>query len=174
MRIGLRKNRYPIVIGGAFALLFCLLLAIRLGFFTEGAAVERQVGKKVTALPAREAWLTISQAGRKIGYAHRNFRPTDTGYRLSEEVLLHINTMGVAQALHFQTEGDLDPRMALTSFNFALDSSLFRFVAQGSVKDNLLTVQAGVPGEEKRLSIILREPLHLSAGLYETARLTDL
>jgi hypothetical protein len=173
MKINLKENGYPIV-GGAIALLFCVLLTFRLGFFDGTSAVERQVVKKIDVQPAREAWLTISQAGRKIGYAHRNLQPTATGYRLSEKVLLHINTMGVAQALHFYTEGDLDHRMDLTSFNFGLDSSLFRFVARGSVQGNLLTLQAGAPGEEKKLQIVLQEPLHLAAGLYETSRLTDL
>lgn len=172
MLMHLRAHGYSIV-GGAIALLFCLLLTFRLGFF-ERRPAERHVDKNISASPAREGWLSIYQAGRKIGYAHRNFRPTEAGYRFNEEVLLHINTMGIVQALHFQTEGDLDPHMGLTSFNFNLDSSLFRFVARGSVKDNLLTLHAGVPGEEKQLDFVLKEPLHLAAGLYETSRLTDL
>ena len=169
----LRKNGYPLM-GIAVALLFGLLLAYRLGFFAEDLAVERPDVNKVNAHPDQEAWLTISQAGRKIGYAHRNFRSTATGYHFSEEVLLHINTMGVAQALRFQTDGDLGTRLELRSFYFNLDSSLFRFVARGSVRDKLLFIRAGAPGEEKKQLVFLKEPLYLSAGLYETARLSDL
>jgi hypothetical protein len=174
MQIDFRK-KWHWMAGGAFALLFLLLLSFRLGFFRENPAAVRNMHLAVGVLPAKDdAWFTISQGRRKIGYAHRRFFPTEAGYRLTEEVLLRINTMGVVQALNFQTEGNLDSRLTLTSFNFRLNSSLFRFAARGVVRDRLLTLHAGVPGEERKLEIILREPLHLSSGIFDVSRFAGL
>jgi len=46
---------------------------------------------------------------------------------------MQINTMGVTQALNILTEGDFEPRYDSFSFNFDLNSNLFRFNAHGHV-----------------------------------------
>ncbi len=172
MRIDFRKNWHRFA-GSAFVGLFLLLLFFRLGYFEEKAA-EIPLENAPPVHAGAESWLVISQEGRKIGYAHRRFLPTATGYHLTEDVLMHINTMGVVQALSFKTEGELDARMNLRSFNFYLDSSLFRFIAHGFVRDRLLTLHLGQPGEEKKLEIPIKGALHLAAGILETSRFKGL
>jgi hypothetical protein len=174
MQIDLRKKWHWLV-GGTFALLFILLLSFRFGLFSENPAGIPDMHPAVGVGPVKDdAWFTISQGRQKIGYAHRRFFPTEAGYRLTEEVLLRINTMGVVQALYFQTEGNLDTRLKLISFNFKLNSSLFRFAARGVVRGKFLTLHAGVPGEERKLEIALQEPLHLSSGLFDVSRFAGL
>jgi len=155
-------------------LLFLSLLSFRLGVFSENTSTDRNINRDIVTLPEREAWFSIFQEGRKIGYAHRRFLPTKAGYRLTETVFLRINTMGVVQALRFQTDGELDSRMVLKSFNFDLNSGLFRFDARGEIRDGLLILYAGSPGEKKKMEINLPEPLHLSAGIFEISRFAGL
>ena len=173
MHVDLRTKRHWLV-GSGFILLFCLLLTFRLGWWEGRAPARHGAGDAQPFLTARDDWFTISQEGRKIGYAHRTIAPTTTGYDLQEEVLLYINTMGVLQPLHFQTAGSLDSRMRLTAFTFGLNSGLFRFNARGVVKGKLLHLQIGAPGEEKAAEIVLKEPLYLSAGVFEVSRLVGL
>ncbi|MDP2725155.1 MAG: hypothetical protein Q8O44_02660, partial [Syntrophales bacterium] len=155
-------------------MLFLALLSFRLGLFSENTSADRKINRGIATLPEREAWFSISQEGRKIGYAHRRFLPAKAGYHITETVFLRINTMGVVQALRFQTEGELDSRMVLKSFNFYLNSGLFRFDARGEVRDGLLILYAGLPGEKKKMEIDLPEPLHLSAGIFEISRFAGL
>lgn len=168
-----RKN-WHYVAGGALALLFLGLLSFRLGFFKENMVTNRDADILVNTLPEREAWMAISQEGRKIGYAHRRFFSTESGYRLTEEVFLRINTMGVSQVLRYRTEGNLSSGMALTSFKFNLDSGLFSFAARGAVRDKLLTLYAGAPGEENKVEVSLKEPIHLAASMFELPRFKGL
>lgn len=167
-------GKWPRYVGSAFAGLFLLLLAIRLGYFEKRIPDKDRLPSVLPRPIAGEAWLTIAQGGKKIGYAHRLFLPTLTGYRLSEDVRMCINTMGTNQALFFTTEGELDPRMNLTSFRFILNSSLFHFAARGFVRDNLLTVHVGERGKGEKLEITLKAPLHLTTGILETARASGL
>ncbi len=76
--------------------------------------------------------------------------------------------------MHYQVEGNMDPRMTLKSFTFDLNSSIFHFTARGIVKDNILTLYAGLPGEENKMEISLKEPLHLAASMFELPRLKGL
>lgn len=173
MQINLRQH-WHYAAGGTFFLIFLVLMTFRLDIFRENTAANRSVEPVAVALPERDAWMTISQEGRKIGYAHRRFFSVASGYRSTEEVFLRINTMGVSQALRYQTEGELSASLALASFKFSLDSGLFSFTAQGTVTDRLITVYAGPPGEEKRAEVPLKEPIHLTASLLELPRFKGL
>lgn len=167
-------GKWQLLAGGAFAGLFLLLLAVRLDYFEDQPAGRGRVGSPLPRTTASEAWLTITQGGRKIGYTHRQLQPTSTGYRLSEEVRMRINTMGANQALHFATEGNLDSRMNVTSFSFVLNSSIFHFAARGFVRGNLLTLNIGERGKEEKLQISLKAPLHLTSDILEAARFAGL
>ncbi len=169
--------KWPRLAGVAFALLFAVLLSLRLGLFREQAAdragqEERAV--PASAKPVRDIWLSISQEGRKIGYARRRFLSVNGGYQWREEVFLRINTLGVVQPLSFQTEGNLDPQMLMLSFKFNLSSSLFHFTARGTVKDNRLILWAGKPGEEKKTEMALRGPVRLPVELLEASQIAGL
>lgn len=153
--------------GLALALLFFILLILRLGWLDHNQREAEPTGIHGSTAPAGDRWFAIFREGRRIGYAHRQFSPTDAGYRIREDVLMHINTMGVTQALSFQTEGNLDTRLNLTSFRFYLNSGLFRFHAHGTVRGRILEVTLGQPGEESRLKIDLKAPIQLAAGITE-------
>jgi hypothetical protein len=82
---------------------------------------------------------------------------------------MQINTMGVTQALNILTEGDLNPDMTLSSFNFDLNSNLFRFNAHGRVVKNKLILSTGLPGAQEKSEIPLKDIPHISGNIYDTA-----
>jgi hypothetical protein len=145
------------IVGAGFVVLFIVLLAVRIyypGQFSVFPAKD-QTGPDFSRVHTRqdkEAWLNISQGGRKIGYAHRRLIRTDKGYHSVESVVMKINTMGVLQGITFKTNGYLNPDMTLSSFDFDLRSSLFRFKAQGVVNGKQVTLYTEMPGSEKKRS----------------------
>jgi len=167
------KVKWHWIAGGACALLFIVLLTIRLGFF-ESEQEKQTKGTddtvpRIVAYRDRETWMNISQNGRKIGHAHRHFSRTEKGYRVVESVFMRINTMGVVQGLTFKTEGNLHSDMSLSSFDFVLRSSLFHFKVRGMMDGKKLTLYTEMPGSEKKSVMVLRETPHLSTGMIESA-----
>ncbi|MDO8785676.1 MAG: hypothetical protein Q7J12_05610, partial [Syntrophales bacterium] len=150
--------------------LFFLLLAFRLDLFGERfpASPELDTPSQIRVLPDREVWMTISQKGGKIGYAHRRFSRTGKGYRLVESVFMRINTMGVVQGISLETQGELHPDMSLSSFDFRLHSSLFSFTVRGVVNGKRLTLYSGTGDSLKRTEIALQETIHLPDGILES------
>jgi hypothetical protein len=155
--------------GGAAILLFGALLVVRLGI-PEGVLSPSGGGAPAIQgdLPAGETWMAITQGGRKIGHAHRSIAKTEKGFRLTEEVFMRINTMGIVQPLTVRTEAELKPDRTLASFRFDLGSSLFRFRAEGTVAGKEMTVRIGGPGEEKSSVIALAEAPYLGGGIMES------
>ncbi len=173
--MNLYRIRLNWVIGTGFALLFTFLLILRLGFFQE----RETEGKKDHALfpltrPDREIWMNILQKDKKIGYAHRKFYKTIDGYRILESVHMKINVLGMAQDIRFKTLGDLYPNLTLSSFEFELQSGLFRFKARGTVKDNILTFFAGPEGSEQKVDFTIAKDIHLPVGILEGGVSQDL
>jgi len=168
MQIGRFKLHW--IIGTLFALLFAFLLIIRLGILEEGEAdhshrslrpISEDTGKD------RETWMNIYQQGEKIGYAHRQFYRTLEGYRIVELVSMQINLMGMVQEIRFKTEGNFHHDLTLSSFDFELQSSLFRFNARGTVKGRTLAVLAGKPGSEQKIDLPFERDTHLSISILE-------
>jgi hypothetical protein len=123
----------------------------------------------------RETWMNIYQQEQKIGYVHRQIFKTLEGYKILESVFMQINTMGMMQALRFKTAGNLKPDLTLSSFDFELFSSLFRFKARGTLKDKTLTLSmASGAGPEQKLNLPLKKDIHLSVGLLEILSARDL
>src|SRR5450759_4440871 len=138
------KFKWNITWGVFITLVFLILLFIRLEFFQkkpEPATIEQMPATQKT----QDTWMHIYQNNKKIGVAHRLFTAGEKGFNFSETVFMQINTMGVIQALHVFTEGNLNPDMTLSSFNFNLNSSLFRFNAHGLVTKNKLILFTGLP-----------------------------
>ena len=116
----------------------------------------------------RETWMNIYQNEQKIGYVHRQILKTLEGYKIVESVFMQINTMGMMQDLRFKTAGSLKPDLTLSSFDFELFSSLFRFKARGTLKDKILTLSmSSGAGPEQKLNLPLKKDVHLSVGLLE-------
>ena len=123
----------------------------------------------------RETWMNIYQQEQKIGYVHRQIFKTLEGYKILESVFMQINTMGMMQDLRFRTVGSLKPDLTLSSFDFELFSSLFRFKARGALKDKTLTLSmASGAGPEQKLNLPLKKDIHLSVGLLEILSARDL
>ena len=154
-------------IGSFFILLFIFLLMVRLGIIGgRGEDGDHLLPTQVKA--DRETWMNIYQQEQKIGYVHRQIFKTLEGYKILESVFMQINTMGMMQDLRFKTAGSLKPDLTLSSFDFELFSSLFRFKARGTLKDKTLALSvASGAGPEQKLNLPLKKDLHLSVGLLE-------
>lgn len=163
------RIRWKWIIGALFALIFVLLFTLRLGLFQkrESDLKEERPFHAQTQVD-RETWMNILQQGQKIGYAHRQFYKTDSGYRILESVFMQINTMGMVQDIRYRTEGNFYPNFTLSHFDFDLQSSLFRFKAYGVVKENTLTLITRTPGSEQKIDIRLEKDIHLPIGILET------
>ncbi|MFA4916481.1 MAG: transglutaminase domain-containing protein [Syntrophales bacterium] len=166
-------------IAGAVSIaLFLLLLTFRLDLLGEGAGAVREPSlhspSNTRIFPDRESWMSISQQGQHIGYAHRLFSGTRKGYRFVESVFMRINTMGVVQGISFKTEGELNPDTSFSSFNFHLNSSLFSSTVHGKVEGRCLTLYSGTGGSLKRTEVLLEEVPYLANGIFEAIRAAGL
>ncbi len=159
------------VAGGVFALLFTLLLAVRLDVFPKFARHPQGEAPGAASVSREEdQWMAIYQGRNRIGYAHRELTGTGRGYRFNEAVLMRINTMGVVQDIRLRTTGEMNPDMTLSAFRFDLRSSLFRFTAHGAVRDGQETVHYGPPGEERKIEIALQAAPRLSGNIFDSLR----
>jgi hypothetical protein len=161
------KIRWSLVGGVFVTITFLTLLAIHLEIFrqnpepppVQSAAVQR---------PA-ETWMNIYQNYKKIGVVHRTFSAADKGFHFSEKVFMQINTLGVIQPINISTKGDLNTDMTVSSFNFDLTSSLFRFNAHGYVANNKLLLFTGMPDAQQKSEIPLKVIPHMSGSIYDAA-----
>jgi len=169
-----RRIRLHWFIGSFFILLFIFLLMFRLGLIEKGEEDgDHLLPTQVQA--DRETWMNIYQQEQKIGYVHRQIFKTLEGYKILESVFMQINTMGMMQDLRFRTAGSLKPDLTLSSFDFELFSSLFRFKARGTLKDKTLTLfMASGTDPEQKLNLPLKKDIHLSVGLLEILSAKDL
>lgn len=168
--MGKIRSRWHWFAGGCVILIFALLLAVRIGGLHKPfSKTEDNASRRPGVVPDGEFWMNISQSGRKIGYAQRNYSRTDEGFRFSENIFMRINTMGIVQPLTVRTVAGLKPDRTLASFQFDLGSNLFKFTARGVVEGKKLTVRIGGPTGEKTRVIDLAEPPYLGGGILESA-----
>ena len=159
------------IAGGGFILLFVVLMAIRLDVFSRTEPILPWRSTPVAKPPRSEDhWMAITQAKRKIGYAHRTLTTTEKGYRLEESVLMRINTMGVVQDIRMKTQSDLHADMSLSAFNFDLQSHLFRFSVRGVMKGKEATIHYGPPTAPRKMVLPLPEAPHLSNSMFDSLR----
>jgi hypothetical protein len=173
------RIKWQWIVGIIFLFLFTGLLSVRLNLFhdsneTIAEKIKNLRPPDINGFSPRETWLSISQKGQKIGYAHRSFAKTSSGYRFSEFIFMRINTMGITQGIRFKTQGDLKPDMTPSNFNFELQSSLFQFAVDGVVKGNRMILYMGAPGSKKKVDIVFKEVPRLVNGLLESVWTADL
>jgi len=165
------KIKWHWITGSGFALLFAILLSVRLGVFSSPA---RLLPWQKTPAPMisrnEDQWVAIMQAKHKIGYAHRTLKAAGKGYHLEESVLMRINTMGIVQDMRMKTESDLHGDMTLSAFNFDLQSQLLRFTAHGTIQGGEATIYYGMPTALRKMVLPLQEVPHLSSTMYEVLR----
>jgi hypothetical protein len=173
--MAIHKIKLYWIIGTAFALIFTFLFILRLGIFQkrETDAREDHPFHAQTRMD-RETWMNILQEGQKIGYAHRQFYKTNTGYRIQESVFMQINTMGMVQDIRYKTEGNYYPNLTLSHFNFNLESSLFHFKVWGVVKGRSLMLFTNLSGSGQKIEIPLEKDIHLPIGMLETLNIEKL
>ncbi len=159
------------IAGAGFAILFVILLAIRLDVFSRPGQIFPWRSTSV-AKPLRsdDHWMAITQGKRKIGYAHRILTTTEKGYRLEESILMRINTMGVVQDMRMKTQSDLHADMSLSAFNFDLQSQLFRFSVRGVIDGAKATIHYGSPAAPRKMVLPLQERPHLSNSMFDSLR----
>jgi len=166
-----KKIKLSRIAGVLSIVIFFSLLAVRLGVF--------QTAEKEEVLPRtvhsetwkdREQWMNVLQNGKKVGYVQRQYFRAGDGYKITEQVFIQVNTMGMGQDLRFKTVGHFADDLTLASFNFDLKSSLFRFKAWGIRNGDRLTLFAGTPGSEQRTEIPFDKEIHLPVSLLEAVR----
>jgi hypothetical protein len=162
------KIKWNITWGIIVTIAFFILLAFRVEFFQEKTPIVVLDQARIAHHPD-ESWMNIYQNKKKIGFVRRTFISREKGYHFDENVFMQINTLGVPQALSISTQGDLNPDMTVSSFNFDLNSSLFRFNAHGSVINNKLILFTGLPGAQQKSEIPLPSIPHMSDGIYDAA-----
>jgi len=114
--------------------------------------------------------MNIYQKNRKIGVIQREFIGLETGgFQTKENITMQINTLGTTQLLHIENETYLNEDMSLSSFEFNLGSSLFRFNARGLVTGDKLVVLSGIPSSQHRSEIPIEDIPFISGNIYEAA-----
>lgn len=161
----IKPNR---IIGIVLGFIFVFLLLVRLGVFQKGEEELSSLASISQTSAERETWMSILQKDQKIGYVHRQFMKTAEGYRILESVLMRINTLGMVQDIRFKTIGDLNHRLALSAFDFELQSSLFRFKARGGVKGKTLIIYSGPTGSEQKIDLPVEKEIYLPTGILES------
>ncbi|OGP91370.1 MAG: hypothetical protein A2031_03235 [Deltaproteobacteria bacterium RBG_19FT_COMBO_43_11] len=163
------KIKLSIVWGIFITLVFLTLLVIRLELFQKKSGGIAVVQKAAIQRPA-ETWMNIYQKEKKIGFVQRKFIILETGgFQTKENVIMQINTMGIIQALQISTETALNPDMSFSSFNFDLNSSLFRFNARGYVAQDKLILFTGLPSAQQKSEIPLKDIPYIGGNVYEAA-----
>ncbi len=168
------KIKWNTAWGIGVTLVFLVLLAVRLDFFKDQPApVPLSPMAEIARQP--ESWMNIYQNRKKIGVIRRTYHALENGrYQTTENVTMQINTMGITQALQISTETELNPDMTFSSFNFQLNSSLFRFNARGYINKDKLILYAGLPSAEENIIIPISDIPHISGNIYEAAFRTGL
>jgi len=168
------KIKGNIVWGIVITLVFLGLLAVRLELFKE-KPMDNPASQKFEVSRSPESWMDIYQNKNKIGVIHRKFNALEGGrFQTEEFVTMQINTMGISQALNLSTETELNPDMSFSSFNFDLNSSLFRFHARGYVRKDKLILFTGLPQAQQKTIIPIKDIPHISGNIYEAAFLAGL
>lgn len=162
----------PFLIGLiVFGLLFAMLFSIRLDLFNRVFhGPEPMPFFSNSAVIDRDSWMNIFQNGRKIGSSHTTFSKIDTGYLLSEDIYMRINTMGFVQDINLRTGGRLNPDFTLSSFDFEISSGRFRFTAQGTVSDDVLSIKTQSLGASRIIDINIEDKLYVAAGILDSVR----
>jgi hypothetical protein len=166
------KRMKPFLIGLiVFGLLFAMLFSIRLDLFNRVFhGPEPMPFFSNSAVIDRDSWMNIFQNGRKIGSSHTTFSKIDTGYLLSEDIYMRINTMGFVQDINLRTGGRLNPDFTLSSFDFEISSGRFRFTAQGTVSDDVLSIKTQSLGASRIIDINIEDKLYVAAGILDSVR----
>jgi hypothetical protein len=150
--------------GAAFVALFLIRTDALRQFFSASRSLP---DRAVQNAAGRDAWMSIFQNQRRIGFAHRRLIPKTAGYELEEDVVMRINTMGMVQSIAMRTRADLHSDLALDRFEFDLRSGGFRFTAQGAAAGEVLRILTETAGHQRRMDMPIRGKVYLTATLMD-------
>jgi hypothetical protein len=160
-----RKHIYRIV-GLIFGVAFLLLFSIRTGLYQKVFLRPQTLSlSSIGEVSERDSWMNIFQNDRKIGFSHTTFSREPSGYLLQETVYMRINTMGMVQDINIKTAGRLHPDFTIAELNFQIDSGRFRFVVEGTVSGNVLSVQTESAGDRRKMDFKIPEKTYLMVGI---------
>jgi hypothetical protein len=169
----MNKVKWNIFWGVLISLAFFSLLAIRLNFFQKKSEPVEPIQITKSQRP-EDSWMNIYQDKRKIGFIHRTFEKAGEKFLFNENVFMQINTMGVLQDINILTKGHLNPDMTISSFDFNLNSGIFRFNAKGHVEGNKLILFTGTPEAQEKSEFPLNDTPHISGSIYDAAFLSKM
>ncbi|MBI9088965.1 MAG: transglutaminase domain-containing protein [Desulfobacterium sp.] len=156
--------------GALTTVTFTVLLVVRLEFFGP-RSVSDTVLKNHGAVAVRpgETWMAIHQNRKRIGFSHRTIERTGLGYRVVENTVMTINTMGMVQDLVVTSESDTEPDFSLKSFDFEVVSGRFRFQVSGTIENALLRVTTRVNNDDPSTPVTIRleNRPYLTAGIVQ-------
>jgi hypothetical protein len=152
----------PAMAALASGVIFMALLAVRMNWF-QSAEVPASAPKG--SMAASETWMGIYQKSLKIGMSHRKISPSAERVTISETTVMRLNTMGMVQDIHLDTQGVLNADFSLSSFRAEIKSGLFRFAVSGQVQGASLVLDAN----GRPLTLSLQSPVYLSAALWDAA-----
>jgi len=152
----------PTIATLASGVIFMALLAVRMGWFQ---TAEVPVSAPKGTISESENWMGIYQKSLKIGMSHRKISPVTEGITISETTVMRLNTMGMVQDIHLDTQGILNTDFSLASFRAEIKSGLFRFNVSGEVQGAALVLNAN----GRPMTLSLQPPIYLSAALWEAA-----
>jgi hypothetical protein len=171
----LNKTKPFWICAALFGLIFAVLFAVRLDLFKSLSTVPQSVSlSSIDTLPAEDSWMNIFQNGRKIGSSHTTFSKTASGYRFQEKIHMRINTMGLVQDISLNTGGRLNPDFTLSSFDFEISSGRFRFVVEGTISNDLLSIQTQSSGSKRKIDIKLKERVYIMPGILKAVAASGL
>lgn len=125
------------------SLMFGVLLIYRVAFY-HGTFMraENRDRWSYKELQAGESWMSIFQNFKKIGYTHRRLENIGNGYRIQEETVMRINTMGMAQEVNVKSNSTTDSDFAVKNFDFEIISGSFNFSVTGEIRGSTLYVES--------------------------------
>jgi Transglutaminase-like superfamily len=141
-----------------------------------GLLVERQAPPPripAAPLPAaagapgdREEWFTVQRDGQRVGWAHRVTGPSESGVRMTEDMVVALAMLGTPQRLRTSLVAETDAtRQGLRRFRFSLVSPAATFSASGESDGQRLQVHYGPAGDDHALTLPLSEPIALPSTL---------
>jgi len=139
----LHKNKRFWVGAIVSSILFTSLMVYRVAFYSGTFKnVKSKIDWSSKPLKSDESWMNIVQNFKKIGFSYRSLENMDDGYRIDEETVMRINTMGMVQEIHVESKSTTDMDFAVKTFDFNIASGTFNFSVIGEIKGNTMYVKS--------------------------------
>ncbi|MBF0413726.1 MAG: transglutaminase domain-containing protein [Desulfamplus sp.] len=139
----LYKNRRFWVGAIISLILFASIMVYRVAFYSGTfKSVINKAEWSYKPLKSDESWMNIFQNFKKIGFTHRTLENMGINYRIHEQTVMKINTMGMAQEISVESKSTTDMDFAVKTFDFKIVSGSFNFSVTGEIKGNTMYVQS--------------------------------